>query len=203
MKDERMRVRIATSALLCALTGFLLAAGCKSKPLVEPPYTAADGAVGFAVKLETDKSNLDGPTRWLATHTSGGHTAQFRIEFDGAKDSSRLGEGRLVAVTGSDAIVLMRELNKALEAKALPARVTRMESVPFEYFVLGGNLYRQTDGGLSGDREGNWTAIKLFFGQHDEGELFLNLNPVLGKGEFSIKDPDYGDYLVAELAKVL
>jgi hypothetical protein len=34
-------------------------------------------------------------------------------------------------------------------------------------------------------------------------EVYLNLNPVLGKGEFSIKDPDYGDGVLLELAKVL
>jgi len=34
-------------------------------------------------------------------------------------------------------------------------------------------------------------------------EVFLNLNPALGKGEFSIKDPEYGDGVLQELAKVL
>ena len=37
----------------------------------------------------------------------------------------------------------------------------------------------------------------------DEAVVFLNLNPVLGKGKFSIKDSEYGDYLLRELAKVL
>jgi hypothetical protein len=36
----------------------------------------------------------------------------------------------------------------------------------------------------------------------DEGEVLLNLNPVLGRGEFSIKDEDYGDYLLRQFAKV-
>lgn len=50
--------------------------------------------------------------------------------------------------------------------------------------------------------KGNWIAAKLFFGG-DQGEVFLNLNPALGKAEFSIKDSDYGDYVIGELAKVL
>ena len=44
--------------------------------------------------------------------------------------------------------------------------------------------------------------MKIFFGD-DEAEVFLNANPVSGKAEFSIKDPDYGDQVLAELAKVL
>jgi hypothetical protein len=36
-----------------------------------------------------------------------------------------------------------------------------------------------------------------------EAEVFLNTNTVLGKAEFSIKDPDEGDQVLAELAKVL
>ena len=43
---------------------------------------------------------------------------------------------------------------------------------------------------------------KLFFGNGD-AELFLNLNQAIQKGEFSMKDPDYGDYLIAQLARIL
>jgi hypothetical protein len=46
--------------------------------------------------------------------------------------------------------------------------------------------------------------VKIFLPKGgDDGEVFLNFNAVLGKGEFSIKDSDYGDYLLRELAKVL
>jgi len=37
----------------------------------------------------------------------------------------------------------------------------------------------------------------------DDGEVFLNLNPVLGKAGFSIKGSDYGNFLMEQLAKVL
>jgi hypothetical protein len=48
-------------------------------------------------------------------------------------------------------------------------------------------------------------TIKLFLpkGGHDQGEVFLNLNPLLGKGEFSLKDSDFGDYLLKQFAQVL
>jgi len=59
-------------------------------------------------------------------------------------------------------------------------------------------------GGFSEKPRGSWTAMKIFLEAGDqEGEVFLNLNPELGKGEFSIKDEDYGDFVVAQLAKVL
>jgi hypothetical protein len=46
--------------------------------------------------------------------------------------------------------------------------------------------------------------MKIFIGEGDqEGDVFLNLNPVIKKGQFSIKDPDYGDIVLARLAQVL
>jgi len=46
--------------------------------------------------------------------------------------------------------------------------------------------------------------MKLFIGEGDqEGEVFLNTNLVIKKGQFSIKDPDYGDAVLAQLARVL
>jgi hypothetical protein len=46
--------------------------------------------------------------------------------------------------------------------------------------------------------------LKIFLGEGEgEGEVFLNLNPVLKKGQFSIKDPEYGDIVLAQLASVL
>jgi hypothetical protein len=51
---------------------------------------------------------------------------------------------------------------------------------------------------------GNWTPMKIFIGKEDqEGQVFLNLNPVSRRGQFSIKDPEYGDIVVARLAEVL
>jgi hypothetical protein len=36
-----------------------------------------------------------------------------------------------------------------------------------------------------------------------EGELYLNINPVIKKGQFSSKDADHGDVVLAQLATVL
>jgi len=46
--------------------------------------------------------------------------------------------------------------------------------------------------------------MKIFLPKgSDDGEVFLNINRIDGKGEFSIKDSDYGDYVLNALAKVL
>jgi len=49
---------------------------------------------------------------------------------------------------------------------------------------------------------GNWLVTKLFFGD-DEGEVFLDLNPMEGAGGFSIKDVEYASVVMTELASVM
>jgi hypothetical protein len=36
----------------------------------------------------------------------------------------------------------------------------------------------------------------------DDGEVFLKINPLLGKSEFSMKDEHHGDFVVQELGRV-
>ncbi len=147
----------------------------------------------------------------FAIHTAEGKTAKFRIELGPATPSEAkdtkdfrfsFGAGRFASETGSDPTVFLAELKKALEAKSLPKNVQKVPSVQFDFAVLGENQSRGKDGGFSDHPRGNWTTIKIFLA-HGEGEVFLNINPKLGKGEFAIKDSDYGDIVLAELAKVL
>jgi hypothetical protein len=148
----------------------------------------------------------------LATYTSQGRTAKFRVEFGpaktvGAKDSKdfpiKVGEGRFVE-PGSDARGLLFDLKKALEAKALPSKAQRLESLPFTFVNIGEHLSQAASGGFNVEPPGNWTAIKnLHRRGRARAEVFININPVIGKGQFSIKDPDYGDLVLAQLAKVL
>jgi hypothetical protein len=49
---------------------------------------------------------------------------------------------------------------------------------------------------------GHWTTGKLFLADGD-AEVFLNLDSEEGIGEFSIKDEDFADVVIRELAKVL
>jgi hypothetical protein len=116
----------------------------------------------------------------------------------------RQGEGKFVAEPGSDASVLLADLMKALQAKKLPAKVKRVSNLPFVFVSLGRNNSQAPDGGFNTNPTGNWTPMKIFIGEGEhEGDVFLNLNPFIKKGQFSIKDSDYGDIVLARLAQVL
>jgi hypothetical protein len=132
-----------------------------------------------------------GPTRNLESNDSNG----FPME---------TGEGKFVAESGSDPTVLLADLQKALEAKAIPRKVQRVQALPFTFVNIGDNLSQAAGGGFNVDPPGGWTAIKIFIGEGaQEGQLFLNFNPAIGKGQFSIKNPDYGDLVIKQLATVL
>jgi hypothetical protein len=173
-------------------------------------YVPESGSVGFDI---TTFESVNGSLRLTAIYTSQGRIAKFRVEFGtaktlGANDSKdfpmKVGEGRFVSVPGSDASVLLLDLKKALEAKALPSKVQRLESLPFTFANIGEHLSQAANGGFNAEPPGNWTAIKIFIGEGEhEADLFLNINEVTRKGQFSIKDPDYGDLALAQLAEVL
>jgi hypothetical protein len=155
----------------------------------------------------------NGSQQWNASYVSGGKMARFRIELGPAEDhpaktaqdfSVKTGEGKFVAVPDSDASLLLADLQKALQANALPKHVSRIASLRFTFAIFGDNCSRAPGGGFNRKPSGDWTAMKIFFGEGDqESEVFLNLNPKTRKGEFSMKDPDYGNLVLAQLAKVL
>jgi len=106
---------------------------------------------------------------------------------------------------GSDASVLLVDLGKALEAKKPPGKVVRVAQLPFAYVRIGENQSQvPNNGGFNSEPRGNWTPTKIFIGEgHQECQFFLNFNPIIRKGQFSIKDEEYGDEVLAQLAKVL
>jgi hypothetical protein len=203
------------SLFFCFAFGSILQFGCNLSPTrtqepVAEHYIPVPGSVGFDIEqLPSDAS----AQLWLATYVSKGKTAKFRIKLGASKpiddkESKDLdikqGEGRFVAEPGSDASVLLADLKSALEAKKFPAKVQRARDLPFVFVSLGQNQSQDASGGFNDQPPGHWTPIKLFIGEGEqEGEVFLNLNPVIKKGQFSIKDADYGDIVLAYLARVL
>jgi hypothetical protein len=151
--------------------------------------------------------------RWFAAYSSGGKTAKFRIEIDSTEPLAdqesrdfdlRGGSGRFVAEPGSNAKVMLADLKKALEAKVLPTKIERVTTLAFTFVRFRKNESRSPNGGFFYKPPGNWTPMKIFIGHEgQEGEVFLNINAVLKMGEFSIKDSDYGDIVLSQLARVL
>lgn len=177
---------------------------------IEEAYVADSNSVGFDIEPAPGNSQS---SAWNATYSARGKTSRFQfvlgpakgVDTKGKNISLSFGNGELVAVPGSDSSELLIDLMKALEAKKLPTDVARVSRLPFQYAVLGEKMSQATrDGGFNVEPPGNWTAIKIFMGEGDkECEFFLNFNSVIKKGQFSIKDPDYGDEVLAQLAKVL
>lgn len=200
---------------LCLALAVLLVAGCNTRPnrtegrTIEP-YIPDSGSVGFDIAPIQDNNE---PSQWIASYTSQGKTARFRIEFGPAKASDAkdsgdfpfsVGKGRIVAEPGSDASVLLADLQKALEAKRQPPKREKIQSLPFTFVNIGTNMSQATGGGFFAKPPGHWTATKIFTGEgENEGEFFLNINPAINKGQFSIKDADYGDIVLSQLARVL
>jgi hypothetical protein len=178
----------------------------KAAPPAAPPeetYAPATGAVGLDL---IRMGNAEGGQRWLATYSDGTSTTKFQIEFENATaaNSSLLasGKGTFVSVPDSNPTALLDTLQKALQARRRPNNVQKADTLPFEYAVVGDNQSRRPDGGFQASPTGNWTATKLFLA-NDQAEVYFNFNPVIHKAEFSIKNRDYGDRVLAELAKVL
>jgi len=167
------------------------------------PYVPSPGAIGFDI---FPLGGSDSSQNWLAAYTDVGRSTKFRIELGPAtplEDKAgaiSVGRGKLLPETDSDPMPFLQSLKTALQAKHLPTKIEKVDTLPFDYMILGQNQTRSPDDTFRGTPEGNWTAMKISL---EKGEVFLNVNPVAHKAEFSIKDPTYGDAVLAELAKIL
>jgi hypothetical protein len=198
-----------THLLMAALLAGGLSTGCEkqeTQPVAEPQVPAVgDGRLMFSLR-PADGVSSDTVKRYQAAYVADGKTARFDIELTMARPAGQIPvaftKGKFIAVANSDASALLVALKKALQAKTLPSNPARVAELPFSAAILGDHVSHSPNGGFAVKPPGNWTTIKLFLGD-GSSEVFLNLNPVLAKGEFSIKDPDYGDGVLLELAKVL
>lgn len=206
-------------SVLCLIAILLAPVACRrsaSAPtsLAESTYIPFPGAVPFEISHTDGKDDVAG--EWKATYAAGGKVAHFRIVFDPAADGARIsadGHGRIIAEPGSDPSTLLPQLGNALEADEQPKSVKRLPELPFEYANLGDHFSKNTDGAFQSEPAGHWTSLKLFIDngddamgdrdEDDQAEVLLNLNTSLRKGEFAIRDPDYGDDIVGRLAQVL
>ena len=190
--------RPAIVVLLVVLVGCDRSAQLIQKSPEPETYVADPDSVAF------DLIQVHPDGEFIATYAAHEKVAKFRIQLDSADPTAKnlaVGKGRFLPESGSDSAAILTDLAKVLEAKKIPKKVARARFVPFEYVLLGDSMSKGKNGFVD-TPAGNWSMLKLFFG-NDDAELFLNVNQAIHKGEFSIKDPDYGDYLVAQLAKVL
>jgi hypothetical protein len=96
------------------------------------------------------------------------------------------------------------DLKKALLAQTVPKKTERVSTLPFTFVSFGDRQSHATGGGFTSSPPGHWQSIKIFISEKDdEGQVFININPLMKLGQFSIKDQDYGDIVLAKLASVL
>jgi len=196
-----------------AAVALVLLPGCNrvaDRSLAVEHHLSDEASVGF--DLEPLQSG-DGSRQWIGIYNSPGKIARFRIDFGAAESTpgktagdsgGKSGEGTLIPEPGSDSSILLVDLQKALRARTAPKAPLTKTSIPFTYVNIGDNLSQARAGGFNANPPGKWTALKLIFGEGDrESEIFLHINASIKKGQFSMKDPGYGDLALAELAKVL
>src|SRR3954452_14019226 len=132
-----------------AVIACVLLQGCSrvaDRPLAVEQGPSAEVSVTF--DLEALQSG-DGSRQWKAIYNSGGKIARFRIDLGAAEsvpgkaagDSAvKSGEGTLMPEPGSDSIVLLVDLQKALRAGTAPTAAATKTSIPFTYVTIGDNL---------------------------------------------------------------
>jgi|HubBroStandDraft_4_1064222.scaffolds.fasta_scaffold164389_2 hypothetical protein len=202
---------VLVSASGCGKSSSALQHGTPSDVRTEPkiqPHPGEPPDLVFDMKLSNVRPIVANSPIYDCTYQARGTTARFRVQIAQGAMSGEIPtasmEGKFLAVAGSDDTALLEDLEKTLDAKQSVKNVTKIPDLAFDGVVLGERQRRNPSGGYFSSPPGDWTTTKIFLPKGgDDGEVFFNFNPVLDKGEFSIKDSDYGDYVLKELAKVL
>lgn len=196
--------------LLTTLSGVLAIGGCSSAQNESLPLNQPGS---FALAEVDSKATADGMLKtWRATSRSqDARPFTFRVEM---LLKTRKGDvplafskGAFIREPGADGTLFLQEVARAIEAEGhLPSKSDRVDRLAFSTAILGSGLSRQAGddvigGSFTSSKPGNWIAFKLFLAD-GEGEVYLNIDPVTGQGEFTTKDPEYGEVVLRELAKV-
>lgn len=146
--------------------------------------------------------------RYAASYTRQGKTARFGIDFHLTKTNGdgirvRVGSGSFMADPKSDDSLLLEDLKQVLKASGTPGGSMRVRELPFRIEVLGENLDRGPHGSLVDAATGNWVSARIFLGVQQDKVVMLNFQKPGGTGEFVSDDPQLGNDVLRELAKVL
>jgi len=208
-----------TLYVLTLITALHVSSACQRGPI--PPTdnktpvvsSSTDDSSSVVFKIEeVSRQIVEGSDEvtWLATHDSKAGAARFKIRMILKKPSGDqpmvFSKGAFLREKDSKPSEFLRQIAKALEANGSGTGKPKVDVLDFTVALLGQRLSRgsgpdQFAGGFTSEPPGDWIATKVFVAD-GEGEFFLNLNPKEGVGEISIKDSDYGDIVLKELARV-
>jgi hypothetical protein len=146
--------------------------------------------------------------RYLASAGEGPTPCAFELWIDTPKPAGAgpfsISAATLVRRPGADCTAFLRQLSTVLAFSGALPKPETVDRLAGTMAILATNQSRAagSGGGFTSSPPGHWIASKLFL-DDGEGEVFLNLNPHDGVGEFSIKDEDYATEVVTALARVL
>jgi hypothetical protein len=189
------------------LPGALLFVACQ--PVQGPGVARGNGSVSLTITAAAPMSGSDAnATTWLARCGAEKFLINLIIPPADVNEPISFTTGKLCRYQEADAGECLVSIARALEAKKVEPPPERVDCLPFQAGILGQNLSRGVgktsvlEGSFTSDSPGTWLATKAFVAD-GEGEFYLNLSPKTGEAEISIKDPEYGDVVIGELAKVL
>lgn len=201
-------VLVAAGVALSSLGGCRKEKDNTARGTKDADAQAEIGSVSFRISDVAFEKTEDGEIlTCVATREKAGEKCEFGIELHLRLPSGdspfSFGKGAFTRRPGSVNGLFLKDLAKAIQASGgVPkANVQETDRLEFDLALLGLSLTRDAMGGFTNDPDGDWIATKIFLAG-GEAEVYLNLNPEEGVGEFSIKDPEYGDIVVSELTKV-
>lgn len=207
MGQYRKGIAFMLRRMFALISGLLT--GCADSPHQTLPSNQPGS---FTIVEVESMATKDGPLKtWRATSRTGVPPFTFLLELHlkvpTGPSSMAFGEGAILREPENDGTQFLKDVGHAIDAESdIPTQTSKLDRLEFSTAILGTSLSRESGdsviaGSFTSSKPGNWIALKLFLAD-GEGEVFLNIDPVGGNGEFAVKDPDYGDVVVRELARV-
>ncbi|HSR66857.1 MAG TPA: hypothetical protein VLU25_02855 [Acidobacteriota bacterium] len=201
-----MRLR----GIVIVLAGLLSAGGCLPSPSERLP-SHQPGSFSLTEVASKEASGGTLKTWRAVSRSTGEESFAFRLEMLlkplQGEIPMAFSQGAIIREPDADGRDFLKEIARAIEAEAdIPSHPERVDRLEFSTAILGTSLRRNVGddlvaGRFTSTKPGDWIVFKLFLGE-EEAEVYLNINPVSGEGEFAPKDTDYGPAVLRELAKV-
>jgi hypothetical protein len=200
-------IGLALASLVLVLASLVLPSVSDARAVASTTAAPTEVLAAGAFHLERLPPGTDGTTAYRA-FTGADQRCEFVVRLRQSTSaqtaSIEFASASIERRGATDCTQFLRALAPELGFSGPLPAIRPTQSISLEAALLGTHQSRShgPGGGFSSTPPGPWLLLKLFFND-DEGEVFLNLNPEDGIGEFALKDQEYATVVVTELAKVL